>query len=384
MEPINTADVAAFKEGGASMANLMIEDSGVRVGGERRRGRGAGINPSGRYEPLSRHVFDDGWETLEDLPPFKTEVQIERPRTIITRNTSPDISFDRSINAYRGCEHGCIYCFARPTHAYMGMSPGLDFEAKLFAKPDAPKLLERELGKQGYVPRTIAIGTNTDPYQPIEKTWRITRQILEVLEAHDHPVGIVTKSALVTRDIDILSRMAEKGLVKVALSVTTLDRKLARSMEPRTSTPPRRLQAMRALHDAGIPVSVMVAPVIPGLNDHEMERILDSARAAGAREAGYVILRLPLEVSPLFKDWLLRNYPDRYRHVISLIRSMRGGKDYDARWHVRGVGEGPVADLIATRFRAAARRYELDGPRTALRCDLFKRPLAENAQMSLF
>ena len=226
-------------------------------------------NPSGRYEPLSRHVFDDGWETLEDLPPFKTEVQIERPRTIITRNTSPDISFDRSINAYRGCEHGCIYCFARPTHAYMGMSPGLDFEAKLFAKPDAPKLLERELGKQGYVPRTIAIGTNTDPYQPIEKTWRITRQILEVLEAHDHPVGIVTKSALVTRDIDILSRMAEKSLVKVALSVTTLDKKLARSMEPRTSTPPRRLQAMRALHDAGIPVSVMVAPVIPGLNDHE-------------------------------------------------------------------------------------------------------------------
>jgi len=383
MEPINTADVAAFKEGGASMANLMIEDSGIRFGGERRRGRGAGINPSGRYEPLSRHVFDDGWETLEDLPPFKTEVQIERPRTIITRNTSPDISFDRSINAYRGCEHGCIYCFARPTHAYMGMSPGLDFEAKLFAKPDAPKLLERELGKQGYVPRTIAIGTNTDPYQPIEKTWRITRQILEVLEAHDHPVGIVTKSALVTRDIDILSRMAEKSLVKVALSVTTLDKKLARSMEPRTSTPPRRLQAMRALHDAGIPVSVMVAPVIPGLNDHEMERILDSARAAGAREAGYVILRLPLEVSPLFKDWLLRNYPDRYRHVISLIRSMRDGKDYDAEWGKRMKGAGPYAWQIGRRFEMTARRLGLNSRRQSLRTDLFSAPNGAARQLEL-
>ena len=383
MEPINTADVAAFKEGGASMANLMIEDSGIRVVGERRRGRGAGINPSGRYEPLSRHVFDDGWETLEDLPPFKTEVQIERPRTIITRNTSPDISFDRSINAYRGCEHGCIYCFARPTHAYMGMSPGLDFEAKLFAKPDAPKLLERELGKQGYVPRTIAIGTNTDPYQPIEKTWRITRQILEVLEAHDHPVGIVTKSALVTRDIDILSRMAEKGLVKVALSVTTLDKKLARSMEPRTSTPPRRLQAMRELHEAGIPVSVMVAPVIPSLNDHEMERILDSARAAGAREAGYVILRLPLEVSPLFKDWLLRNYPDRYRHVISLIRSMRDGKDYDAEWGKRMKGAGPYAWQIGRRFEMTARRLGLNSRRKSLRTDLFSAPNGGARQLEL-
>ncbi|MGY6708604.1 MAG: PA0069 family radical SAM protein [Rhizobiaceae bacterium] len=383
MEPINLADVAAFKEGGASMANLMIEDSGIRVGGDRRRGRGAGINPSGRYEPMSRHVFDDGWETLEDLPPFKTEVQVERPRTIITRNTSPDISFDRSINAYRGCEHGCIYCFARPTHAYMGMSPGLDFEAKLFAKPDAPRLLERELGKQGYVPRTIAIGTNTDPYQPIEKTWRITRQILEVLEAHDHPVGIVTKSALVTRDIDILSRMAKKGLVKVALSVTTLDRRLARSMEPRTSTPPRRLQAMRALHDAGIPVSVMVAPVIPGLNDHEMERILDSARAAGAREAGYVILRLPLEVSPLFKDWLLRNYPDRYRHVLSLIRSMRGGKDYDSEWGKRMKGAGPYAWQIGRRFEMTARRLGLNSRRQSLRTDLFSAPDGQARQLEL-
>ncbi|NMG41091.1 PA0069 family radical SAM protein [Chelativorans sp. ZYF759] len=383
MEPINTADVAAFKEGGASMANLMIENSGIRVGNERRRGRGAGINPSGRYEPISRHVFDDGWDSLEELPPFKTEVQVERPRSIITRNSSPDISFDRSINPYRGCEHGCIYCFARPTHAYMGMSPGLDFEAKLFAKPDAPRLLERELGKKGYVPRTIAIGTNTDPYQPIEKTWRIMRQLLEVLEAHDHPVGIVTKSALVTRDIDILSRMAAKGLVKVALSVTTLDRRLARTMEPRTSAPPRRLEAMRKLHEAGIPVSVMVAPVIPGLNDHEMERILDSARAAGAREAGYVILRLPLEVSPLFKDWLLRNYPDRYRHVLSLVRSMRGGKDYDAEWGKRMKGAGPYAWQIGRRFEMAARRLGLNQRKQSLRTDLFVPLHGEARQLEL-
>lgn len=383
MEPINTADVAAFKEGGASMANLMIENSGIRVGNERRRGRGAGINPSGRYEPVSRHVFDDGWDSLEELPPFKTEVQVERPRSIITRNSSPDISFDRSINPYRGCEHGCIYCFARPTHAYMGMSPGLDFEAKLFAKPDAPRLLERELGKKGYVPRTIAIGTNTDPYQPIEKTWRIMRQLLEVLEAHDHPVGIVTKSALVTRDIDILSRMAAKGLVKVALSVTTLDRRLARTMEPRTSTPPRRLEAMRKLHEAGIPVSVMVAPVIPGLNDHEMERILDSARAAGAQEAGYVILRLPLEVSPLFKDWLLRNYPDRYRHVLSLVRSMRGGKDYDAEWGKRMKGAGPYAWQIGRRFEMAARRLGLNQRKQSLRTDLFVPLHGEARQLEL-
>ena len=383
MEPITSADIAAFKEGGASMANYIVEDSGIRVGGDRRRGRGAGVNPSGRYEPVSRHVFDDGWETLEDLPPFKTDVQVERPRTVITRNSSPDISFDRSINPYRGCEHGCVYCFARPTHAYMGLSAGLDFEAKLFAKPDAPKLLERELAKPGYVPRTIAIGTNTDPYQPIEKEWRIMRQILEVLEAHDHPVGIVTKSALVTRDADILSRMAAKGLAKVALSVTTLDSRMARAMEPRASTPTRRLQAMRMLHDQDIPVSVMVAPVIPGLNDHEMERILDAARAAGAREAGYVILRLPLEVSPIFKDWLLREYPDRYRHVISLIRSMRGGKDYDSEWGKRMKGAGPYAWQIGRRFEVTARRLGLNARRQSLRTDLFAPRNSEARQLEL-
>ncbi len=267
MEQIARADIAAFGAGRAEMANAMIEQSGIRVRAERARGRAAGINPGGRFEPVSRDVFDDGWNSFEDLPPFKTEVQVEKPRTIITRNESPDISFDRSINPYRGCEHGCVYCFARPTHSYMGLSAGLDFEAKLFAKPDAAKLLDKELSKEGYQARTIAIGTNTDPYQPVEKQWRIMREILEVLEARNHPVGIVTKSALVTRDIDILARMAERGLAKVALSVTTLDRKLARTMEPRAATPTKRLETIRQLSDAGIPTSVMVAPVVPGLND---------------------------------------------------------------------------------------------------------------------
>ncbi|MCT7373618.1 PA0069 family radical SAM protein [Chelativorans salis] len=383
MDQIARADLAASKGGGVAMANAMIEEAGLRIGEDRRRGRAAGINPTGRFEPLTRHVFDDGWETLEDLPPFKTEVQVEKPRTIITRNTSPDISFDRSINPYRGCEHGCVYCFARPTHSYMGMSPGLDFESRLFAKPDAARLLERELSKPGYEPRTIAIGTNTDPYQPVEKKWRIMREILEVLEAHGHPVGIVTKSALVTRDIDILSRMAERGLAKVALSVTTLDRKLARTMEPRAATPPRRLEAMRSLSDAGIPVSVMIGPVIPGMNDSEMERILESAYAAGAREAGYIILRLPLEVSPIFKDWLLRHYPDRYRHVMSLVRSMRGGKDYDAEWGKRMKGTGPYAWQIGRRFEIAAKRIGLNVQRRKLRTDLFKPLNGQGEQLVL-
>ncbi|MFI0845596.1 PA0069 family radical SAM protein [Mesorhizobium sp. IMUNJ 23232] len=372
MEQIVRADIAAFGSGRSEMANAMIEESGVRIGEDRRRGRGAGVNPSGRFEPVSRHVFDDGWESLEELPPFKTEVQVERPRTIITRNNSPDISFDRSINPYRGCEHGCVYCFARPTHSYMGLSPGLDFESKLFAKPDAAKLLEKELSKEGYEPRTIAIGTNTDPYQPIEKKYRIMREVLEVLEAYGHPVGIVTKSALVTRDIDILARMAERGLAKVALSVTSLDRMLARTMEPRASTPTKRLEALRMLSDAGIPVSVMVAPIVPGLNDHEIERILDSAANVGAREAGYVILRLPLEVSPIFKDWLLRHYPDRYRHVMSLIRSMRDGKDYDSEWGKRMKGSGPYAWQIGRRFEIAAKKLGLNEERRRLRTDLFK------------
>jgi DNA repair photolyase len=383
MEQIVRADIAAFGAGRAEMANAMIEQSGVRVRPDRNRGRSAGINPSGRFEPVSRHVFDDGWNSLEELPPFKTEVQVEKPRTIITRNESPDISFDRSINPYRGCEHGCVYCFARPTHSFMGLSPGLDFESKLFAKPDAARLLDRELSKDGYQPRTIAIGTNTDPYQPIEKQYRIMREILEVLEARGHPVGIVTKSALVTRDIDILSRMAERGLAKVALSVTTMDRMLARTMEPRASTPTKRLEALRQLSDAGIPASVMVAPIIPGLTDQEMERILDSARAAGAQEAGYVVLRLPLEVSPIFKDWLLRHYPDRYRHVMSLIHSMRDGKDYDSEWGKRMKGAGPYACQIGRRFDITAKLLGLNVERRTLRTDQFVAAGKDQVQLTL-
>jgi len=384
MEIIQQADQAAFGAGRADHANALVSEAGLRIDHSRRRGRGAGINPTGRFEPTTRHEFDDGWETLEDLPAFKTDVQVEKPRTIITRNDSPDISFDRSINPYRGCEHGCIYCFARPTHSYMGLSAGLDFEAKLFAKPDAPRLLERELAKSGYQPKTIAIGTNTDPYQPIEKKWRIMREILEVLEAANHPVGIVTKSALVVRDIDILSRMAEKGLAKVALSVTTVDATLARTMEPRASMPTLRLQAIRKLTEAGIPTSVMMGPIIPGINDHEIERILDAAYAQGAREAGYVLLRLPLEVAPLFKDWLLRNYPDRYRHVMSLIRSMRDGKDYDAEWGKRMRGTGPYAWQIGRRFEISARKLGFNSKRIPLRTDLFEPVEKGGKQLSLF
>ncbi|KQX59932.1 MULTISPECIES: PA0069 family radical SAM protein [unclassified Ensifer] len=373
LAPANTADVA----------DAMMSATGLRIDIDRRRGRGAGINMSGRFEPRSRETFDDGWESLEDLPPFKTEVQVEKPRTVITRNESPDISFDRSINPYRGCEHGCIYCFARPTHAYMGLSAGLDFEAKLFAKPDAPRLLERELARQDYKVRPIAIGTNTDPYQPIEKEWRIMRQILEVLRDANHPVMIVTKSAMVTRDIDILAPMAEKGLVRVGISVTTLDRKLARTMEPRASTPSKRLEAIRMLAEAGIPAGVLVSPIIPALNDHEIERVLEGARTAGATEASYVLLRLPLEVSPLFRDWLLRNYPDRYRHVMSLIRSMRGGKDYDAEFGKRMKGAGPYAWQIGRRFDLAVKRLGFNPTRRQLRDDLFVPPLGTGVQLSL-
>ncbi|CAN7507709.1 PA0069 family radical SAM protein [Pararhizobium sp. LjRoot235] len=373
LAPGNTAD----------MAEAMIAGSGLRIEIDRRRGRGAALNTSGRFEPTSRVLEDDGWDSLEDLPAFKTDVQVEKPRAIISRNDSPDLPFDRSVNPYRGCEHGCIYCFARPTHAYMGLSPGLDFETKLFAKPDAAKLLERELAKPGYKVRPIAIGTNTDPYQPIEKEWRIMRQVLEVLKACDHPVMIVTKSAMVMRDIDLLAPMAEKGLAKVGLSVTTLDRKLARLMEPRTSTPAKRLDAIKALSEAGIPSTVMMAPVIPALNDHEIERVLDSGKAAGATHASYVLLRLPLEVSPLFRDWLLRHYPDRYRHVMSLVRSMRGGKDYDAEFGKRMKGAGPYAWQIGRRFELAAKRLELNVAKRPLNCDLFVPPLGTGVQLSL-
>ncbi|WP_370192811.1 PA0069 family radical SAM protein [Aurantimonas coralicida] len=384
MQDIAKADQAAFSApDGVDIANHIIGESGLRIGFERRRGRGAGLNPSGRFEPFKRQAVDDGWNTLDELPAFKTDVQVEKPKTIISRNTSPDISFDRSINPYRGCEHGCVYCFARPSHAYMGLSAGLDFESKLFAKPNAAELLERELSKPGYQVKSIAIGTNTDPYQPIEKSWRVMREILEVLEAANHPVGIVTKSALVLRDIDILSRMAAKGLAKVALSVTTLDRTLARAMEPRAATPTKRLEAVKTLSEAGVPTMVMTAPIIPGLTDSEIERLLEAAQTAGAREVGYVLLRMPLEVSPLFKDWLLRHYPNRYRHVLSLLRSMRDGKDYDAEWGKRMRGTGPYAFQIRRRFEMAARRLGLNESRTQLRCDLFTPPRGAGVQLAL-
>jgi DNA repair photolyase len=359
-------------------------DPGSGVGHERRRGRGTLSNASGRFEPLARVAFDDGWQGLEDLPPFKTTVTMDATRKIIARNDSPDISFDRSINPYRGCEHGCVYCFARPTHAYLGLSPGLEFESKLFAKPNAPELLERELAAPGYVPKIIAIGTNTDPYQPIERHHQIMRRILEVLDRAGHPVGIVTKSALVLRDLDILTRMAKRNLVKVALSVTTLDPQLARTMEPRASTPPRRLEALKQLVKAGVPASTLVAPVIPALNDAEIERILDAVAETGVRHAGYVLLRLPLEVRDLFREWLIANFPDRYRHVFKLIRDMRGGKDYDASFGKRMTGSGPIAWMIGRRFEIACERLGFNLTSVKTTTEHFRHPRPATAQLDLF
>ncbi|MBV9559557.1 MAG: PA0069 family radical SAM protein [Bradyrhizobium sp.] len=356
----------------------------VAIEGARRRGRGAQSNVSGRYEAEARVAFDDGWQSLDDLPPFKTIVAQDTSRKVITRNESPDIGFDRSINPYRGCEHGCVYCFARPTHAFLGLSPGLDFESRLFVKPDAPALLEKELAVTGYEPRMIAIGTNTDPYQPIERDRKIMRGILEVLERAGHPVGIVTKSALVARDADILARMAKRNLAKVAISVTTLDPGLARTMEPRAPTPARRLEALKRLSDAGVPTTVMVAPVIPALNDAEIERILDAGAHAGAKEASYVLLRLPLEVRDLFREWLLANYPDRYRHVFTLIRDMRGGRDYDSQWGTRMKGTGPMAWMIGRRFEIACEKLGLNKRRSKLTTDHFVRPKGGGQQLSLF
>src|SRR5215475_6287301 len=321
------------------------------------KGRGARSNDSSRYDSERRVGFDDGWgNDDESPPPIRTEVTRDTTRTIIARNTSPDISFNQSINPYRGCEHGCIYCFARPTHAYLGLSPGLDFESKLLVKPDAAKLLEAELKKPSYQPQVIAMGTNTDPYQPIEREWRVTRSILQVLAEFKNPVGIVTKSSSILRDLDILAPMAKEGLAKVAVSITTLDKKLARSMEPRASTPTKRLETIRALAEAGVPVGVMTAPLIPALNDDEMETILAAAAEAGATSAGYTLLRLPLEIKDLFREWLEAHEPNRAKHVMSLIRSMRGGKDYDSTWHLRAVGTGPYAALLAQRFQIAVKR----------------------------
>jgi DNA repair photolyase len=349
------------------------------------KGRGAKSNASGRYESAAVEAFDDGW-TVEDEGPAQlaTTLTAEKARTILTRNDSPDIGFDRSINPYRGCEHGCIYCYARPAHAYMGLSPGVDFETRLFFKPEAAQLLEKELSKPGYRPAPIHIGGNTDPYQPVEKQLRITRGVLEVLDRFNHPFSIITKSALIARDADILGSMGRRGLARAYVSITTVDRQLARAMEPRAATPERRFQAVRALADSGCPVGVGFAPIIPGLNDHEMEAVLEGARDAGATSAMFVVLRLPLEIKDLFAEWLAAERPDRAKRVLSLVRQMRGGRDYDSQWGSRMVGKGPVADLISKRFDLACARLGLNRERWPMRLDLFKVPEKPKAQMDLF
>ncbi len=354
------------------------------------RGRGALSNATGRFEKQYAEPFDDGWgdETDEDFKPqtIRTETILEKPKTIITYNTSPDISFDRTINPYKGCEHGCIYCFARPNHAYRGLSPGLDFETKIFVKPSAASLLEKELAKKSYKPGLIMLAGDTDIYQPLERELRITRSLLEVLSRHDHPACLITKSALITRDLDLLAPMAAKGLVSVAISFTTLDRHLARTMEPRCAAPHRRVETMRELSAAGIPVTVMTAPIIPALNEPELETLLETAAEAGATRAGYVLLRLPLEIAGLFTEWLEANYPDRAKRVMSLLRSCHAGEDYRSQWKTRQKGDGAYAQLIQQRFRKAIARLGLNRIDFRLRTDLFKPPVLKDRhdQMSLF
>lgn len=345
------------------------------------RGRGAVSNQTGRFERETREALDDGWGGIEeDAPPLRTTLTRETPRTIITFNKSPDIHFDRSINPYRGCEHGCVYCFARPTHAYHGLSAGLDFESKLFFKPDGPDLLLKELSRPGYVPRPIALGVNTDAYQPVEREQKLTRKFLQILSDHNHPVSLLTKSALIERDIDLIGPMAERGLCRVGVSITTLDPKLARRMEPRAATPRKRYAAVKALSDAGIPVTVMAAPIIPAINEPELEALLEAAKEHGADGAGYVLLRLPHELKDIFHEWLVQHYPDRAARVINTLREMRGGKDYDAEWYKRGTGSGAVAGLIKQRFARAVRRLDLSPVRPALRTDLFRPPVLKGDQ----
>ena len=351
-----------------------------------RKGRGAGINPEGRFENVGRAAFDDGWNTPEDeLPPLKTHVTAERVKSIIARNDSPDVPFTQSINPYQGCEHGCVYCFARPTHAYRNLSPGIDFETRLFAKVNAAEKLREELSRAGYRCEVISLGANTDPYQPIERGWKITRGVLEVCAEFNQPVGIVTKNAMVERDIDILAPMAKKNLVNVFLSVNNLDHDLARTLEPRCSAPARRLRAIRTLSDAGVPVGVLVAPVIPFLNDHQVEAVLEAAWEHGARQAGYGLLRLPWEVKDLFKDWLERHYPLKAQHVMSRVHAMRGGRDNDPEFGSRMRGAGQLADLLAQRFRIACARlgYNAGQRNRALDTSLFKLP-ERAGQLSLF
>ncbi|HVH80969.1 MAG TPA: PA0069 family radical SAM protein [Stellaceae bacterium] len=353
-----------------------------------RKGRGAASNASGRFEAETRVAFDDGWSVPGAEPepmPIETVLQVDATRTIIARNDSPDIGFDRSINPYRGCEHGCIYCFARPSHAYLGLSPGLDFETRIFYKPQAAALLAAELSKKGYSCRPMALGTNTDPYQPVERKLGVMRSIIEVLRDFRHPVTIVTKGALIQRDIDILAEMAALRLACVTISVTTLDRALARVMEPRAATPQRRLETIAALATAGIPTGVLSAPMIPALNDAEMDDILAAAKEAGAVTAGYTMLRLPHELKALFKEWLESHFPNKASHVLSLVAQSHGGKLYDSTWGKRAVGTGPYAEMLSMRFDRACRRLGLDRRHTEpLDTTLFGKPQQKGDQLALF
>jgi DNA repair photolyase len=357
---------------------------GKYEGGHSPSGRGACSNSSGRFEPTSIEQFDDGWTEYNKVRQINTRVFLEAPKNIITKNTSPDIPIDRSINAYRGCEHGCIYCFARPSHAYMGLSPGLDFETRLFAKPNAAELLKQELSKKNYIPEPIAMGTNTDPYQPIEKKYEITRQILEVLLECKHPTTILTKSALMLRDMDLIEEMSKLNLIRVAFSVTTLDPKLSRIMEPRASTPQKRLDAIRVFTEKDIPVSVMFAPVIPALNDHEMENVLTACKQAGAMRAAFILLRLPIELHGLFDEWLEAHFPDRRKRVMNRLLAMRGGKANDKRFGHRMKGVGVEADLLRARFYKISKRLKMTASFDKLERGLFEKPLSSDGQLSLF
>lgn len=349
------------------------------------KGRGALSNPDSRFESIGRSSFDDGWDDFEhELRPVQTIVQADLARSIISRNDSADIPFEQSINPYRGCEHGCIYCYARPSHAYLGFSSGVDFETRILAKPNAAELLRKELRKPGYRCKVIAMGSNTDPYQPVEREWRITRQILEVLAEFKHPVSIVTKSALIERDIDLLATMASEQLASVFVSITTLDRELSRKMDPRAAAPHRRLETIRALNASGIPTGILVAPVIPALNDNHMEAVLDAAYDCGARRAGYALLRLPHDVKGLFTEWLTMHYPLKAEHVMSLLRQCRGGKDNDSDFGTRMRGVGIFAEIISKRFHIATRKLGYNQDAFALDETRF-RPLAtQDSQMSLF
>jgi DNA repair photolyase len=355
--------------------------------GAAHKGRGAALNLEGRFETVQRDPFDDGWNAIPEQEPGRpaTTVTPERAKSIITRNDSPDIPFTHSINPYRGCEHGCIYCYARPSHAYLELSPGLDFETRLFAKVNAAELLREALGKPGYRCESITVGANTDPYQPVEREWRITRQVLEVLAECEHPVAIITKNALVERDLDLLAPMAEKRLAQVYLSVTTLERDLARRMEPRASAPQRRIETIRALSRAGVPTGVMVAPIVPFLTDHGIESVLEAAAEAGAIRAGYTIMRLPWELKDLFKDWLEHHYPLKAAHVMSRVRQLRGGKENDPNFGTRQTGTGLLADLLHKRFENACQRLRLNVARRGPDVDTsrFKRPGALG-QLDLF